>query len=176
MLVHFIGGPAHGITEAHKNPQPTYRVPEVKQRAFQAVREDAPLPPIDEKSYAEYEYRVTRRTRRYCIAEWRPAPVKVQVAVEFNGLEFWDRGVHEKLMRFIDQELGDNHPGRQLAYRRHDFGTGLLTIEWFVEVEGPADAAAISEATEVVQHRLDAALGNDNKYVRQISAAVSADN
>lgn len=175
MLVHFIGGPAHGITEAHPNVLSVYRVPELTDKLY-AVPEEAAFPPPGQVSYTTHEYRVTRRTRRYCIAEWKPASVKVQVGVEFNGLEFWDRGVHEKLMRFIDQELGDSHPGRQLAFQRHHYGIGVLTVEWAVEVEGPADAAAISEATEVVQHRLDAALGADNSYVRQISAAVSANN
>lgn len=176
MLVHFIGGPAHGRTESHKNPHSILRVAEASHEPIRAYREGAALPPPEGRSWTEHEHRVTKRTRRYCIAEWQPRPVRVRVSVEFNGLEFWDRDVHEKMMKFVQQEEGDGHLGRALQFHRHHYGTGALTLEWSVEAEGPADAAAVSEATETVQNRLDAALGAEgSNYVRQIAAAVSTD-
>jgi hypothetical protein len=173
MLVHFIGGPAHGRTQSDVNPQSIYRMAEAKQPiAFCAVGEEEGLPPLGECPFTEHEYRVTKHTRRYCIAEWQPRPVKVRVAVEFNGLEFWDREVHDKMMRLVHEH--EKTGTLALTLDRHHYGTGALTLEWSVEVEGPADGAAVAEATETVQHRLDVALGEGN-YVRQVSAQVNAD-
>lgn len=171
MLIHFIGGPAHGRTESHKNPQSIYRMVEASHEPLRAYREAADFPALDSRPWTEHEYRITKRTRRYCVAEWQPGAVKVRVAVEFNGLEFWDSGVHDKVMALVRE----HEKSGALSYHldRHHYGTGALTLEWTVEVEGPADAAAIAEATEVVQDRLHRALGSDN-LIRQVSAQVNA--
>lgn len=177
MLVHFIGGPAHGRTEAIKNPHATYRVAELKHfPSFATMELEGDFSAAAEVPITEHEYRITRRTRRYAIAEWQPPKVKVQVSVAFTGLSFWDSEVHEKLHRFVAEERDDAAVrGRQLLLERDHYGTGVLTLEWAVTVDGPADPEAIAEAMELVQHRIDIGIGFLPERFRTIAAQVATD-
>lgn len=179
MIVHFIGGPAHGRSEAIKNPHTTYRVAELKRLpAFAALEFEGDFSAAAAGPVEEHEYRITRRTRRYCIAEWQPPKVKVQVSVAFTGLAFWDQGVHEKLMKFVYEEHDKPPfpgPGGGLQMERHHYGTGVLTVEWAVTVDGPADPEAIAEAMEVVQHRIDVGVGFLPERFSTIAAQVVSD-
>ena len=173
MLVHFIGGPAHGRSEAIQNPQPVYRMAQLKPMPSFATLD---FPPA-EVPFEEHEYRITRRTRRYCIAEWQPPKVDVQVSVAFTGLSFWDRDVAEKLHRFVAEERTDcaSIRGRQLTLERDHYGTGVLTLEWAAKVDDPADPEAIAEATELVQNRIDAGVGFLPDRFSTIAAQVKSD-
>lgn len=173
MLVHFIGGPAHGRSEAIQSPGPIYRMAELKQVPAFATLDF----PAAEVPFKEHAYRITKRTRRYCIAEWQPPKVNVEVSVAFTGLSFWDRDVAEKLHQFLAEERTDSGaiPGRQIMLKRDHYGTGVLTLEWLVQVDGPADPEAIAEAMETVQHRIDVGVGFLPDRFSTIAAQVVAD-
>lgn len=177
MLVHFIGGPAHGRSEAIRNPHATYRVAQLKQMpSFATLEFEGDFSAAAEVPIEEHEYRITRRTRRCAIAEWQPPKVKVMVSVAFTGLAFWNSDVHAKLHKFVSEERIDTAiRGRQLLLERDHYGTGVLTLEWAVTVDGPADPEAIAEAMELVQHRLDAGIGFLPERFSTIAAQVAAD-
>lgn len=152
MIVHFIGGPVHGRTEAIQNPQDTYRVAELKAHSIFPAEE---CKPFAEVPFEEHEYRVTRRTRRYCIAEWRPPVLIGRASVDLRvclydsealiALEQW-------LFRddVIKRGSGDV---RVVAVSRFD--VEQFTLDFEVKVDGPPDAIAVSEVGEKIQYFLD---------------------
>lgn len=156
MLIHFIGGPAHGRTQTDKNPQTIYRMAEAKRPlAFCAVREGEGLPPSGECPFTEHEYRITKRTRRYCIAEYIAPKVKAtaEVCLEVSTCDY---EALDALSRWCYERRSDaGQPGDTKLVAVLKEWTGQARLQFETLVDGPADAAAAAEAGENVQTFLD---------------------
>lgn len=168
MLVHFIGGPAHGRSEAIFNPPPVWRWAEVKARAVFAVAEFGELNAED--SFEEHQYRITRRTARYAIAEWEAPPVDVRFQVELE-IDPYDRAVSEAMRKvFLERRSEPKHGVRcTSAHVAHAMHAELTLV---ARVEGPEDPVAIQLAAEKVQHYLDSELPPCIQHIRHTAADV----
>jgi hypothetical protein len=171
MLVHFIGGPAHGRSESIQNPQPTYRMAELRKTAiYKAFDVEDAFPPAAVTDWDEYEYRVTRRTARYAIAEWEapPADVRFEVKVEVDA---FDQALSETLRRLFLERAKEKNGVRCLGV---SLTNGVeADLQLLVRVEGPDDAVAIQLAAEKVQQYIDAELHVLRNYVRQVAAVTA---
>lgn len=169
MLVHFIGGPAHGRSEAIQNPQPTYNMVELKARPVFAVGEYEAL--NAEAPFEEHQYRITRRTARYAIAEWEAPPVDVRFEVRLE-IDPFDRIASEALRQFfLERRTEEKHGVRCVSAHVATSMDAELTL--LVRVEGPEDPTAIQLAAEKVQHYLDAELPPSKQYIRQSAASTN---
>lgn len=169
MLVHFIGGPAHGRSEAIQNPQPIYRMAELKARAVFPAGEfeelSAGMP------FEEHQYRITKRTPRYAIAEWEAPPVDVRFQVSLE-IDPFDHEASEALRKFfLERRTEEKHGVRCIGAAVASSMQGEL--ELVARVEGPEDATALELAAHKVQHYLDAELPPCKQYIRSVGAATS---
>jgi hypothetical protein len=153
MLVHFIGGPIHGRSEAVQNPLAVYRVAEMKRQARYAGWFEEEYPPI-EQSYEEHSYRITRRTPRYAIAEWEAPKVPVRFLVDLE-IDPFDREASQALYSFtMNRREPQRGPVQCVGADMWNAEKLVLTLN--TSVEGPPDAVAIQLAAEAVQNWLDA--------------------
>lgn len=154
MLIHFIGGPQHGHSQVTQNPpQPIYRFPEPKPRAYFVVED---YYPTAEASYNVSQYRVTKQTPRYAIAEWEPERVTVHFHVEL-AVDPNDITAGEALRDFM---LGrrDDQKGDVKCVAGESWSAMKVTLTLATMVDGPRDAVALQLAAEKVQQYLDAKL------------------
>lgn len=159
MIVHFIGGPAHGRSEAIQSPSSVVLMPAVSPSRVAVAGEKGALPPIPE--FATVEYRIIRRTRRYCIAEFQPPKVTATVEVILTFLGY-DRKVNDALSEWtMSRREEDSRRGdvRLVGVDRGAWDT--LTLRFTARVDGPPDAVAAAEAGDKVQHYIDAALPSE---------------
>jgi hypothetical protein len=160
MLVHFIGGPAHGRSEAIPNPHPTYRMAELKPMPSFATLY---FPPA-EVPFVEHEYKITRRTPRYAIAEWQALPVDVRFEVRLE-VDPFDHAA------FLERRTEEIHGVRCVGAA---VASGIeAQLDLVVRVEGPEDATALELAAKKVQHYLDAELPPCKQHIRSVGASVS---
>jgi hypothetical protein len=169
MLVHFIGGPAHGRSEAIQNPQPIYRMVELSRLPIFAVGEYEAL--NAELPFEEHSYRITKRTPRYAIAEWEAPTVEVRFEVRLE-LDPFDRKATDALRKFFLERNTELKHGVRCVGAAVSSGIEG-TVELVVPVEGPEDAVAIQIAAEKVQHYLDAELPPCVQHIRSVGAATS---
>jgi len=173
MLVYFIGGPADGRTEAIQNPHPTYRMVELKSLAiYRAFDVEDAFPPaaVTDWDGDEHEYRVTRRSPRYAIAEWiaPPADVRFEVRVDVDP---FDQAASETLRRLFLERASEKGGVRCLGA---SLTNGIeAELQFLVRVEGPEDAVAIQLASEKVQHYIDAELSALKRGIRQVAAVTT---
>lgn len=170
MIVHFIGGPAHGRSEAIQNPQLTYRMVELNRmsiyKAFDV--EDAPFPPAAIADWDEHEYKITRQTARYAIAEWQAPPVDVRfdVCARVDG---FDEAANETLRRiFLEDRSRAKNGVRCLG--AHITNGVEVQLQLMARVDGPEDATALQLAAEAVQQYIDAELPALKQYISQVAA------
>jgi hypothetical protein len=150
MLVHFIGGPRHGETEALSgSPTDRIMVPIAPRISYAEARFADPIGP----SYALHEYKATRR-RRYVIAEYIEPKIDVKWAATIT-VDPWDSDALRALSQFMwDRRIGEVSSGvRWLSAAAAT--TGELEITLGIQVDGPPDAGAISDAAEKAQAWLD---------------------
>lgn len=166
MLVHFIGGPVHGESKAIRNPSSIYRVPELR-RVF-AVVENQGFPTIDDSSFTEHQYRITKRTPRYAIAEWEAPTIQVRFVVDLE-VDPFDREASEALRRFIMERRVEERDGVKCV-AAEAYSAEKTTITLATLVEGPEDPIAIHIAAEKIQHYLDAHLPPSKQLIRHTAA------
>lgn len=168
MLVYFIGGPADSRTEAIQNPHPIYRMVELKSLPIFAVGEYEAL--TAECPWTEHEYRVTRRSPRYAIAEWVAPPVDVRFEVRVD-VDPFDQAASETLRRLFLERASEKGGVRCLGA---SITNGIeAELQFLVRVEGPEDAVAIQLASEKVQHYIDGELSALKRGVRQVAAVTT---
>lgn len=169
MLVHFIGGPAHGRSEAIQDPHPVYRMAELRRLAiYKAFDVEDAFPPPAVVPFTEHEYRITRRTPRYAIAEWQapPADVRFQVRLEIDPFDSEATAAFHRF--FMERRTEEKHGVRCVGAST---ASSLESeLELVVRVEGPEDAVALQLAAEKVQHYLDSELPPCKRYVSQAAA------
>lgn len=170
MLVHFISGPHHGCSEAIQNPGAVIRVPALEKPVLYAFGEVGEFP----DSSAQLEiliYKITRRTRRYCIAEYEEPKVRVDFRVALS-IDTWDtagRREFEDVLRTWRESSIRHGNIRLLSMERCKLDETDITFG--VTVDGPADPMAVAEAGEQLQHFLDS---NFPAYVRRSIAHVGS--
>lgn len=169
MIVHFIGGPVHGRSEAIQNPHPIWKMVTSNPRECFVACGD--FPSLDDLPFTEHEYKITRRTPRYAIAEWSPPPVDVRFEVRLE-LDPFDRVASEELRRLFyerrtEPKFGVRCIGAAVAHAAE------ATFDLVVRVDGPEDVTAVQLASEKVQHYIDSELPHCKKYVRSTAAAVN---
>lgn len=168
MLVHFIGGPVHGRSEAIQDPHPVYRMADLKRMPVYPVLEfegdfaDAAV------SYVEHEYKVTRWTPRYAIAEWQAPPVDVRFSVRLE-IDPFDTAAIDAFRRFFMERRTEAKHGVRCVGASTASGPES-ELELVVRVEGPEDAVALQLAAEKVQHYLDSELPPCKRYVSRAAA------
>lgn len=172
MLVHFIGGPAHGRSEAIKDPHPVYRMAELRRlaiyRAFD-VEDAFPSPAV--VPFTEHEYKITRRTARYAVAEWQAPPVDVRFEVRLE-IDPWDQAASEAMRKlFLERRNEPKHDVRCIG--AHVASSMEATLELVTRVEGPDDPTAIQLAAEKVQHYIDAELPPCKQHIRSAGSATA---
>lgn len=168
MLVHFIGGPAHGRSEAIFNPPPIWRWAELKAQAIFAVGEFEKL--NAEVPFEEHQYRITKRTPRYAIAEWEAPKVQVRFVVEIE-VDPFDREASQALYKFIfERRMDRDGDVKCIAGEIHC--AEKITLTLVTLVEGPEDPVAIQLAAEKVQHYLDATLPPSRQTIQHAAAEV----
>lgn len=152
MLVHFIGGPAHGRTEPHAHTSGDIRYAVANAGASYGTETLSETMP-----YEEHVYRITRHTPRYCIAEWQPPKVAVRFSVK---LVLSDRyGDFSTLQRYVmQQQYPPTYANLTTMYGRFDRRDRLGELDINVKVDGPADATALQLGAELVQRHLDRTL------------------
>lgn len=165
MLVHFIGGPAHGRSEAIQNPHEIWRMVEYSGMPAY-VSEGAALPPLAKVPYTEHSYRITRRTPRYAVAEWQAPPVNVRFEVIFP-YDPSDERISNAMRKIFLAPRGEAKHGVRCV-GAHIGGGWEGRLELITTVDGPDDATALQLASEKVQHYLDAELPTGVTY--QVSA------
>lgn len=168
MLVHFIGGPVHGRSEAIFNPPPVWRWAELKAQAIFAVGEFEKL--NAEVPFEEHQYRITKRTPRYAIAEWEAPQVQVRFEVRLE-IDPFNREATEALRVFFLERKTDLKHGVRCVGAAISSGMEG-TVELVVPVEGPEDAIAIQLAAEKVQHYLDVELPPCVQHISHTGAYV----
>lgn len=169
MLVHFIGGPIHGRSEAIQNPQPTYHMVELKSLPVFAVQEFEDLQAG--APFEEHRYRITKRTPRYVIAEWEAPPVDVRFEVRLE-LDPFDYEASEALRKcFLERRTEKKHD--VMCVSAHVASGMEATLELVTRVEGPDDATALELAAKKVQHYLDAELPPCKQHIRSVGAMTS---
>ncbi len=169
MLVHFIGGPVHGHSEAIHNPPPIYRLPELKRLALFDSFDWSALhigPNIE-----EHEYRITRRTPRYVVAEWVVPTIQVQFTVELEVHPF-DREESDALSKFIYERRMDKDGDVKCVAADAD-SSEKLSLTLVALVEGPEDPIAIQLAAEKVQHYLDANVPPSIQHIQHTAATTA---
>ena len=165
MLVHFIGGPAHGRLEVISNPHAIYRQVTIKPQAHFA-RIDFPVADVP---FEEHEYKITKRTPRYAIAEWQAPPVDVRFEVHLE-IDPFDRQDADRLRQFVrERRTEEKHGVRCIGAT--DFNVMKFDLSLQVRVEGPKDAVAVQLAAEKVQHFLDAELPPCIQHIRSVDAS-----
>lgn len=172
MLVHFIGGPAHGHSEAIQNPHDVLRVPEMPKTA--EFVSDAVLPPL-EVQYIEHQYKVTRRTKRYVIAEWQPESVIATVTVEIS-LPYYDHEAYDAISRWLWERHDYPQRGDAKLVAVSKYCAENWSLDFAVKVDGPPDAVAVAEAGEKVQHYLDSQIprtARDKVLIKRAGISVS---
>jgi hypothetical protein len=168
MLVHFIGGPAHGRSEAIFNPPPVWRWAELKARVHFAVGEFEEL--NAEIPFEEHQYRVTKRTPRYAIAEWEAPTVQVRFVVEVE-VDPFDHAATTLLQKYIMERRMDQD-GDVKCIGADVYCAEKATLTLAALVEGPEDPIAIQLAAEKVQHYLDANLPPSRQRIQHTAAEV----
>lgn len=167
MLVHFIGGPAHGRSEAIKDPHPVYRMAELRRLAiYKAFDVEDAFPAV--VPFTEHEYKITRQTPRYAIAEWQAPLVDVRFEVRLE-LDPFDSEATAAFQRFfMERRTEEKHGVRCIGAAT---ASGIeSTVELVARVEGPEDPVALQLAAEKVQHYLDSELPGCKRYVSQAAA------
>ena len=168
MLVHFIGGPAHGRSEAIKDPHPVWRMAELKRLPMFAKLEYEGDFAAATVPYIEHEYKITRRTARYAIAEWQAPLVDVRFQVRLEIDPFDDEAVAAFSRFFMERRTEEKHGVRCVGASMSSAWESEL--ELVTRVEGPEDAVALQLAGEKVQHYLDSELPPCKRYVVQAAA------
>lgn len=172
MLVHYIGGPAHGRTEAVQNALATYHVAAARRMQCSSIPEEemGSLPRM--QAYDEHHYRVTKRTPRYVIAEWEAPQIQVRFEVEIE-IEPFDTAGTELFRRFIYErhlpERGDVKCVAAEAYNAEKLSLTLATL-----VEGPEDPIALQLGAEKVQHYLDSHFPAAKQRIQRAVATTGA--
>lgn len=175
MLVHFIGGPAHGRAEAIQDPHPTYIIAALRSsaifRAFDVEDVEDARPPAATVPFEEAHYKVTRRTPRYAIAEWQAPPVHVRFSVRLE-LDPHDHAAIDAFRQFFMERRTEAKHGVRCvgASTASGIESELELVTW---VEGPQDAVALELAAKQVQHYLDAELPPCRRYVSAAEAATA---
>lgn len=168
MFVHFIGGPAHGRSEAIQNPHVIYRMAELKRLPIFAALEFEGEYTIPGTDIVEHEYRIIHRTPRYAVAEWQAPPVDVRFEVRLE-IDPFDHEGSEALRRFFLERRSElKHGVMCVGVAVTNAIEADLTLS--VRVEGPEDPIAIQLAAEKVQHYLDAELPSCTQRIRQAAA------
>lgn len=171
MLVHFIGGPAHGRSEAIQDPHPVYRMAELPRRAiYKAFDVEDALPPAALAPFTEHAYKVTRRTPRYVVAEWQAPPVDVRFEVRLEVDSFDQEAIDAFRRFFMDRRTEAKHGVRCVGVS----ASGIeYELELVARVEGPQDATALELAAKQVQHYLDAELPPCKQFISAADASIS---
>lgn len=170
MLVYFIGGPAHGRSEAIMNPHEIYRMAELKRLpVFAALEFEGDFASCAD--IVEHEYRITRRTARYAIAEWQAPPVDVRFEVRLE-LDPFDDTASEALRKFFYERRTEKKHGVMCVGAAVASGMEA-TLDLVVRVEGPEDPTAIQLAAEKVQHYLDAELPPCKQHIQSVGASTN---
>lgn len=169
MRVHFIGGPAHGRTENYPaGIQPIIRIPRPRGGMVRALRE-GDFPTL-QPNYDVLEYRVTKRTARYAIAEWEPPQASVEFVVELD-IDPEDRDAQAVIQKLVygSRDTGDVHCIAAEVFSAFKMRLTLQTL-----VEGPEDAVAIQLGAEKVQNYLDSNLPGSVQNIRNVEASARA--
>lgn len=155
MLIHFIGGKMHGRSESVTSPPPIVKVPVVIPGSVFAVREGEEDFGSAGYAYETHEYRITKRTRRYCIAEYIAPKVMATAEVRLE-VSTWEHEALDALSRWCcERRVDAGQPGDTKLVAVLAECTGQVTLQFQTLVDGPADAAAAAEAGENVQTFLD---------------------
>lgn len=170
MLVHFIGGPAHGRSEAIQNPHALYRMAELKASNVFGPRGEWPPPTVP---FEEHTYKIIHRTPRYAIAKCEPSKVRVRILIELE-VDAYDSDAYFALHQFVKEVRVDSQDDvRCVEAALHCADKATLTLD--TEVEGPKDAIALQLAAEKVQHYLDANLPASSRCRVRHTAADTID-
>lgn len=155
MIVHFIGGPAHGRAEAMSDPQLVIKMPLSEPAAYFKPEDDAS--PLSGPMWKVAEYRITRRTDRYCIAEYEEPQVTVHSTVTLS-VDEWD----SVACYMFDRLVRDWHEGRdRFGVQFKSIWRARLTevsVHLAVKVPGPPDNIALAVAADKVHAYIDATL------------------
>lgn len=148
MIVHFIGGPLHGTSEAVSNIGARLVVPLAERPVYCA---DTPIYPA---VMATGEYAVIKRAR-YAIAEYVEPRIKTDWHVEVNVVDRYDTDALRRLDDWLLLRMQAPRPplvywtaARRLSYDR-------ASLDFTISVDGPPSAAAIADAGTKLHERLD---------------------
>lgn|SRR5512146_3001761 len=149
MLIHCIGGPAHGYTKvASGQPPRIFKFPELDPDLPRIRVMDELAGLTSEPGFTIHEYRLLYTNARWAVYQWAPARVAAswEFTIRYRGPLADD--LYEKL-RTLTQEgetpfmTGCEWDGREIRVR----GAAL--------VDGPPDAVAVKQVAEDVQRLID---------------------
>lgn len=165
MLIHCIGGPAHGHEEVVSDyPQRIIKFPEI----------DIDLPHIYERAEFPrepgliiHEYRLLYTDSRWAVYQWAPPRVAASWEFTIRAPVSVARGLYEKLHTLT--EKGET----PLLTEWECDGGAEVRVRGTALVDGPPDAVAVKQAAEDVRRLIDRKLRGYR--VSAVSVEVSDD-
>lgn len=149
MIVHFIGGPRHGETEAFSGiPYDRIRVPHNVQAVSYAYREGQ-LPPIS-APYDIAEYAVIKR-ERYAIAEFIEPMVRTRWSVDVSISDVWNDRVYNAFSRLITERKQILSPSGVRFGNAVRYSSNSARLDFLIVVDGPPDVTATRLAAEKLE-------------------------